>query len=258
MNNERFQTPTSETLFIPLAVRALETKRSNPVLRDEKAAEILEQAEMPDTVADGGGMAAHGILSRTKVIDEEINGILLNRPDTVIINLGAGLDTRISRIDNGRLKCFELDLPDVIALRRKYFAENERIRFIAKSVLDDTWARELREISGDNTVIIAEGLLMYFAADDVKRIFQTLTERFHGALMYFDVVHSFFVGKGISSTFLWGLDKASDIEAMNPNIRLVRSWSTGDLLKERQSPFFRIMNVLPSTRNRSQIICVRL
>ena len=258
MSNEMFQTPTSETLFIPLAVRAMETKRSNPVLRDEKAVDILMQAEKPDIIVDGGWMAAHGILARTKVIDEEIKGILLNRPDTVSINLGAGLDTRISRIDNGRLKCFELDFPDVIALRRKYFSENERIRFIEKSILDDTWTRELGDINGDNAVIVAEGLLMYFTADDAKRIFQMLTGRFPGALMYFDVVHSFFVSKGINSTFLWGLDKASDIGAINTNIRLVRSWSTGDLLKERQSRFFRIMNVLPSTRNRSQILCVRL
>ena len=258
MSDEIFQMPVSETLFIPLAVRAMEMKRSNPIVRDEKAAEILAQTEISDTIVDGDGMAAHGILARTKVIDEEIKGILLNNPNTVIINLGAGLDTRISRIDNGKLKCYELDLPDVIALRRKYFAESERIRFILESVLDDTWVKELGEINGDNVVIIAEGLLMYFAVEDVKRIFHILTEYFPGAHMYFDVVHSFFVGKGISSTFLWGLDKASDIEAMSPNIRLVHAWRTGDLLKKRQSLFFRIMNVLPSTRSRSQILYVRL
>jgi len=192
MSNEMFQTPISETLFIPLAVRAMETKRNASVLRDYKAVEILEQTEVPDTMVDGGGMAAHGILARTKVIDDEIKGILLNRPNSIIINLGAGLDTRTSRIVNGKLKCFELDLPDVIPLRRKYFAENERIRFIAKSVLDDTWVQELGEINGDNAVIIAEELLMYFAADDVKRIFQTLTKRFPSAHMYFDAVHGFF------------------------------------------------------------------
>ena len=75
--------------------------------------------------------------------------------------------------------------------------------------------------------------------------------------MYFDVVHNFFVGKKISSDFLWGLDNARDIEKIQTNIKLINSWSTGNLLKERQSLFFRIMNLLPSTRNRSQILHIQ-
>ncbi len=257
MNIENMQASVSKTLFIPLAARAMEMKQSNPVIRDEKAAEIMAQVETGGVTVDGGEIATLGILARTKVIDDETRRLLSKNPDTTIINLGAGLDTRICRIDNGRLKCFELDLPEVIALRRKFFTENERIRFISKSVLDNTWTGELGGIDGGSTVIVAEGLLMYFPEEDVRRIFHLLSGHFPGAHMYFDAVHSFFAGKGISSTFLWGLDKARDIESLNPGIRLVRSWSTGDLLKDRQSLFFRIMNIVPSTRNRSQILHIR-
>ena len=257
MNNENIQTSISETLFIPLMARADEKKQSNPVVRDEKAAEIIAQIVTGDMIIRGGEMATHGILARTKVIDDEVKTILSNNPDATIINLGAGLDTRIFRIDNMMLKCFELDLPDVIALRREFFTENERIRFIAKSVLDDSWVQEVGESTGEKTIIIAEGLLMYFPDSDVRRIFHLLSSHFPGAHMYFDAVHSFFVGKGISSTFQWGLDKAKDIESMSPNIRLVRSWSTGDLLKDRQPPLLRVMNILPSTRNRSQILHIQ-
>ena len=98
---------------------------------------------------------------------------------------------------------------------------------------------------------------MYFSGDDVRHIFDILAEHFPGAHMYFDVVNSFFVGKGISSAFQWGLDRAKDITAMHPNIHLVRSWSTGDLLKERQPLPLRLMNFLPSTRNRSQILHIQ-
>ena len=75
--------------------------------------------------------------------------------------------------------------------------------------------------------------------------------------MFFDVVHSYFVGKGISCQFLWGLDKASDIEKMSENIELIQSWSTGNLHRERQSLMFRILNIFPSTRSRSQILHIR-
>lgn len=258
MDIEKMQASVSETLYIPLAARTAETKRSNPAVIDKKAVEIMTQINTGNTTIDGGKISTHGILARTKVIDDEIKEILSTKPNTVIINLGAGLDTRICRIDNGQLLCFDLDLPDVIALRRKFFTENERVHFISKSVFDDTWVRELGGINGEDIVIIAEGLLMYFSEKDVRQMFQLLSSHFKGARMYFDIVHSYFVGKGISSTFLWGLDKAKDIERLNSGIRLVNSWSVGDLLKNRQSRLLRMMNVLPSTKNRSQILHIQI
>ncbi len=257
MNTDYTLDDISKSLFIPLAVRAAEINQQNPVIQDEKSVSIIERTDTGDLIINGGQITTHGILSRTKVIDDEIRNILLNKPDTTIINLGAGLDTRICRLDNGKLRGFELDLPDAITLRRKFFEENDRIRFIAKSVLDDAWVQEIGDIHGQNIVILAEGLLMYFPPEDICRIFGLLSEHFPGADMYFDVMHSFFIGKSISSPFCWGLDKAKDIEALNPSICLLHSWSTGDLLKNRQSLFFRIMNILPSTRNRSQILHIQ-
>ena len=258
MNMDKMQFEVSETLFIPLAARAAETRKNNPIVTDKKAVEIISQVKTDNTITDGGKVSTHGILARTKVIDNEMNEILIHKPDTVIINLGAGLDTRICRIDNGRLTCFELDLPDVISLRRKFITENERIHFISKSVLHDDWVSDLGEISGENTVIIAEGLLMYFSEQDVQQIFHLLAKHFKGAHMYFDVVHSYFMGKGISSTFLWGLDNAGDIEKLCPAIQLIHAWSTGDLLKSRQPLLLRLLNFLPSTKNRSQILHIQI
>jgi O-methyltransferase involved in polyketide biosynthesis len=238
-------------------VRSSEMKQNEPVIQDKKAVEIMTQVETGDIIIDGGKIATHGILARTKIIDDEIKKILLDKPDITIINLGVGLDTRICRIDNSKLKCFELDMPDVITLRRKYFIENDRIRFIAKSVLDDTWTQDIGKENGNNIIIIAEGLLMYFSEEEVKRIFQLLSDNFPDATMYFDIVHSFFVGKGISSAFNWGLDKAKNIKNLSQNIQLVHSWSTGNILKSRQPLLLRIMNILPSTRNRSQILKIK-
>ena len=99
---------------------------------------------------------------------------------------------------------------------------------------------------------------MYFSEQDVRQIFYLLDKHFKGAHMYFDVVHSYFMGKGISSTFLWGLDKAEDIEKICPSIQLIHAWSTGDLLKSRQPLLLRLLNFLPSTKNRSQILHIQI
>ena len=66
----------SKTLFIPLAVRATESKKANSVIHDEKAFEILTQIETNGLIIDGGRISSHGILARTKVIDDEIIKII--------------------------------------------------------------------------------------------------------------------------------------------------------------------------------------
>ncbi len=249
--------PISETLFIPLAARAAETVRDNPVFSDEKSAEILKTMNLEDKITDGGQISTLGILARTRIIDDEVRRIVSQSSNAVIINLGAGLDTRLARMDNSIFKWYDLDLPDVIQLRRRFFSENERIRFISKSVLDPAWTEEISLPDDSTVIIIAEGLLMYFTEEEVSQILTLLANRFPGAHMFFDIVHSYFINKKISSTFLWGIDSAKEIEKLHSGIELIQSWSAGNLLKERQSMLLRLFNVLPATRNRSQILYIR-
>ncbi len=255
--NSNDMLPISETLFIPLAARAAEMARDNPIISDRKSVEIISKIDTGNKVINGGEISTLGILARTKVIDDEVKNILAKNPDATIINLGAGLDTRICRVDNGILKWYDLDLPEVVSIRSRFFSENERVRFIAKSVLDASWVSEINTSASSNIIIIAEGLLMYFSEDDVALILDLLSKHFAGAHMFFDVVHSFFINKKISSTFLWGIDQAKDIEKLNARVKVIQAWSTGNLLKERQSSLFRVFNFLPSTRNRSQILHIQ-
>jgi O-methyltransferase involved in polyketide biosynthesis len=258
MQNEKLKIPEiSETLFIPLAVRAYETLRVNGVIRDDKAVEFLNRADTSKFIVDGGSISTLGILARTKIIDEEISKILSSVSKAVIVNLGAGLDTRYNRISRGEVEWYDLDLPETIELRKQFVGESD-IHFIAKSILDECWTDEVRTEEGDAVIIIAEGLLMYFEEKDVQKVFQKISEAFPKADIFLDVVHPFFINKGISSKFLWGIDSAKNLEKLDSHIELVKSWSMGSLLKERQPWLLRILNILPSTRKRSQIIHLKV
>lgn len=248
----------SKTLFIPLAVRAKETANKRPLVVDEMAVNILSQWDTESITIDGGEISTHGILARTQVIDTEVKNLLAENPCATVINLGAGLDTRFFRLDNGIVQWYDLDLPDVISFRKQFISENERLHFVSKSVLDNTWVSEIKWSEKNTTFIIAEGLFMYFTESEVKEILNILVTTFPKADLLFDVVHDFFVGKKISSDFLWGIKKAREIECLNLNVTVVKAWSAGNLLKERQSAVFRLLNVFPSTRNRSQIIHLKL
>lgn len=253
-DNETGISDLSKTLFIPLAVRAGEAGGANPVVEDKMAAKLLKQCGEEGAVTDGGGISAHGILARTAVLDREIGSMLEQSSHTVVINLGAGLDTRFYRLDDGTVRWYELDLPEVTDLRRRLLSEEERHRFVPGSVLDRIWTEKIECSAEDRVIIIAEGLLMYFTETDIVKILDILTKAFPKAELYCDVVHKYFVGKGISSEFRFGIAAVQEIERLHEGIQVVRSWSTGDLLKKRQPLLLRMLNIFPATRNRSRII----
>jgi len=72
----------------------------------------------------------------------------MSSPDGVVVNIGCGLDSRFSRIDNGRVCFHDLDLPDVSGIKRRFFEENDRYQFIASSVLDYDWMAPLLQTGG--------------------------------------------------------------------------------------------------------------
>jgi len=251
------QGSAEETLFIPLYVKAKEFYHRTAIIKDMKSLEIMKQVEIDASRFDGGNITHVGILTRTQILDDAVNGFLDKHPNGIIINLGAGLDTRLTRIDNGKVRWYDLDLPTVIKLRGNFFEESNRVKFISKSVTDLSWATDIKAEENEPLLLIAEGLLMYFSEKQVKDIVTYIIDNFPNAEMYFDVVHSFFIGKSISSKFTWGIDKAREVTSLNTKIKLIEHWSIGDYNKKRQNLFLRIMNFLPSTKNRSQVIHVR-
>lgn len=245
------------TLLIPLCARASEMDEKSPIVMDKKAHTILQSIDIEGNIVDGGNISTHGILSRTKVIDDSVRKLLSNSGSSVIINLGVGLDTRIDRLDNDWTHWYDIDFPEVIKMRKKYFSEYMNISYHSGSILNYDWKNVMDTQPANTTIIIAEGLLMYFEESDVITLFEYIATHFPSAHMFFDVVGTYFVGKGISANFQWGLDNAADIIKMVPSASLLKTWATGDLYKSRQPIALRVLNILPQTRKRSQVLHIQ-
>ena len=160
----------SITLFVPLCPKAMETKHKKPIIIDNKAVEIINSIDF-DIKPYLQKRTYHAAIVRTWIIDKIVNEFINKFPDCTILNLGCGLDTRISRLDNGILKWYDVDFPDVIDLRRKFFVENERIKFISKSIMDYSWFDDIKFKSTDKILIISEGLFPYFYEKQIIDIF---------------------------------------------------------------------------------------
>jgi len=173
-----------ETLFIPLAARARETHKTHPVLRDPKAAEMVESIEY-DTAKYSRGTGGLVTILRTKTFDVWAQAFLAAHPDGTVVEIGTGLNTRFERVDNGTVHWIDLDLPDTIELRQKFFTDTERRTMVAASVLDETWLPTVQQMPGPY-LFVAEGVLVYLPEDRVMQTLTRIAERFPGALIALD------------------------------------------------------------------------
>jgi len=93
-----------ETLLITLYVRAKDAANAAPVLNDQKAVEMVEKIDYDFSKFDSGIMSYYGVLARAKMMDDRARLFISQNPECVIVSMGCELDTRFSRVDNGRIQ----------------------------------------------------------------------------------------------------------------------------------------------------------
>jgi O-methyltransferase involved in polyketide biosynthesis len=101
------------------------------------------------------------------------------------VELGTGLNTRFERTDNGSVRWIDLDLPDTIELRRRFFTDTDRRRMLTASLLDEDWLPEVEALPGPY-FFVADGVLPYLTEDEVTGVLARLAARFPGSKLAFD------------------------------------------------------------------------
>lgn len=231
------------TALIPLAIKASETKRNKPRIVDQKSVEIIESLGI-DTSSYDKFMSHEGVVARTIMLDRQLKEIISREPDTVIVNIGAGFDDRFSRVDNGKIFWFDLDLPDIIEARKKVFQDQDRVIMIAGNARDNEWCGVVNEkLAGRSSkpVFIAEGLFMYFTLDQIRIFLNVLRDNFpqggtliaeqNNKLMQKNEKHHDTV-KSTDAHFMSGTETAQEIADLTPGIRLVEEHSFHEEMKK--------------------------
>lgn len=223
----------AETLLIPLAMRCRETRRPDAICRDYKALQIADQLrDQLSKFDDTAESMQLDIAVRTEILDERVGDFLSRHPDGLVVNLGAGLDARFLRLDTGQVVWYDLDLTEVVALRRQFFRETLRNPFLAQSVFDWGWIDRLCRRAGQPTLVIAEGLLPYLPEAGVWDLFREVARRLPGAEFVFQTISPDFVGSaglvpGVNQTraeFQWGIARGEDVVERVPEYALCGEW----------------------------------
>jgi len=257
-----------ETLLITLYSRALECGRKHPILVDPKAVEVVSQIDYDFTRLNVPKKTRISVCLRAREMDDHVRGFLAKHKGGTVVNLGCGLDSRSLRIDAPEAHWYDIDLPDVIALRRSFFEESDRHHMLSSSVTDPGW---IERIKGTQLLFVAEGLLMYLPEEEVKSLLIRLHDRFGGCELLCDVFRTLTarnVGKHPSlhktgAQVRWGLDDVARLREWIPSIKLIEEWSfsQSDQLYKLPMAFrlaFQLAGALPVAYKAHRILALRL
>lgn len=179
-----------ETLVIPLLGRLVCSERFPELFSDPSAKHICDSLdydfeEKRKTMESPAGLfGALEVAQRQYDLQCEVEAYLEAHPKAAVVNLGCGLDDTFSQVDNGLCHGYNLDLPDVIAVRDELLPTGERERNIACDLNDFAWMDAID--AQDGAVFFAAGVFYYFKTDDIRMLFCAMAERFPGAVLAFD------------------------------------------------------------------------
>lgn len=234
-------TGEKETLFITMAAKAQDYKSGNSILKDKKADEILQKIGLDETRYLGFGDKITVI--RARQLDEWTKEFMNRYKEATVLYLGCGLDSRIIRLDPpAGILWFDVDYPEVIAIRKEFYMETSTYKMISSSVTETGWLGQVPSTAP--VLIIAEGILEYLTEKEVRDLLANLTSHFKEGQMIFDVMNSFAIESGkkklketTGAMHKWAVDYVSEVDALNTKLSRISDLPLLESIFIKQLPF---------------------
>ena len=264
-----------ETLIIPLYSRKLCSELYPNIYRDETAVRLMDEIDYDFSNAEKNSrslMQRFGSLEvamRQNDLAFEVRDYLKAYPTAAVVNLGCGLDGTGRACDNGSCKIYNLDFPDVIAVRNELLPVGEREKNIPCDLNDIEWFTKIDASNG--AVFFASGVFYYFLTEQVKAMVQKMADAFPGGVLVFDAANRAAV-KMIAKTWLKSAkiqdvgayfavsDAPKEIGAWDSRLQVTsRGYMLGynDLKDPSVSGFFRFLAKVGDNQMKMQIVKIR-
>lgn len=250
-----------ETMLQTLYARSKETKKKNGKIKDNIAVKIVDSLDYDFSKAHSDKAMSYGVVARTIVLDNLVSKYLNEHPNTLVINLACGLDTRCYRMENKYSTWYNVDLEKTMNVRRKFLNENGPIYQIAKSAMDESYINDIN-YHGENVLVIIEGLSMYLQEEDIKTIFNILYKSFNNLTVMIETMSPFVVKhikeksiEGSNAKFTWGVKNGKELQKILLNFKFLKQVSLVEGMKVIL-PIYHVLGIIPLVRNISNKIIV--
>ena len=261
-----------ETLIIPLYARKMCSELYPSLYQDESALRLTNAVDYDFPTLEKKSQSLiqrFGFLEvamRQSDLAFEVRDYLKTHPNAAVVNLGCGLDNTGRTCDNGRCKIYNLDFPDVIAVRNELLPAGEREENVACDLNDTSWFKKIDASGG--AVFFAAGVFYYFLKEQVKSLTRAMAESFPGSVLVFDAANEKAVKlmlktwikdaaiKDVGAYFAVS-DAKSEIGAWDSRLRVSsRGYMLGynDLKDPSVSSFFRFLAKVGDGMMKMQIV----
>ena len=228
----------NRTLYIPLYGKYYVSKRGM-ILHDPKAEEIWTAEAFPLKGKSKSKWLAFYMSMRAAVFDRWCTEKMNSNQDAVVLHLGCGMDSRALRIGTGEHLWYDVDFPDVINERRKYFQESETYKMIGADV------RHLDRpvgISGKSVIVVMEGISMYMKREELQLMLTQLVAQFKNVVLLMDCYTEFAAKASryknpindVGVTEVFGMDDPKLLENSGLTFLQERTMTPDDMIDELQ------------------------
>jgi O-methyltransferase involved in polyketide biosynthesis len=216
-------TEVSRTAILALLCRVVESEKKNPVFNDPMAVLCLERLMSISSEEEknrimkwkkryaGNPLDAKARALTAMHFDSIANLFISNHPGCTVINLACGFDTRFWRIENKKCKYVELDLPEMIELKREILKDHLDYELMGCSVLDASWIDQVTANGNSDFLLLAEALFYYLPKQDVTRILQVIGQRFNRSQLVLDMAPEKYT-RGLWKRIVYIESRAWDID----------------------------------------------
>lgn len=221
-----------KTMLLPLWGRYTESKKKNGLIQDMKCIEVVESMgiDFSNIEKEQHPLSRLAWIARAWNSDHEINNLMCKDQEYTVICLGCGLDTAYFRLKRNNIHWYDMDLPNVMEIRKKLLGISESITVISESILESS-SYETIEVKG-KLIVLALGILYYFTESEIKIILNNIASLSDDILMIMD----YFSEKGVivsnkmvlqnnqETKMIWYANNPEDIVSLHPGIQLVESY----------------------------------
>lgn len=249
-----------KTMLLTLYTKAKHSQESNHKFYDYKAIEVISKIDYDFTLASKDYGMQMGVVARTIVLDNLVSKYISSHPNCTIINIASGMDTRFNRLDNGMIRWYNVDLENAANFRLNYIQDTDRVKTLAYSAMDPSWAKEID--ASDDVLFIIEGLTMYLDNHENEKILRIIDENFKSCTIFVEIMPPSAVKntkeKSVEETnakFIWGVQKGHELLKLNPNFKWTKDVNLFDGLNVYK-PVTKLFSWIPFIRSRMDYIAV--
>jgi len=207
----------NKTLYIPLYGKAY-VSRKGILLHDPTAEAIWAAEGFPLKGKSRSKWLAYFMGMRSAVFDRWLEEKMHACPDAVVLHIGCGMDSRVERVGTQGHRWYDVDFPDVICQRKRYYQETPDYHMISSDIRDLQWMEALPK--GGRAILVMEGISMYLPPEELRKVLQAMTAAFDQLHLLMDCYTEFSAKASkyknpindVGVTLVYGLDEPREME----------------------------------------------